>query len=90
MATQTLQFLGDGLEFLGPILILIGVTAGPILGALLGTLGGALSVRVGRGLQELARTEPPVVNIPEQAPVVVSSSSSSSTTTTTQVNPERV
>ena len=77
--------MGNGLELLGPILILIGVSAGPILGALLGTLGGVLSVAIGQGLQEISRAEPSAVNIPERTPVVVSLSSS--TTTTKQVNP---
>ena len=87
LARQSIELFGEGLELLGPILILIGVTAGPLIGALLGTLGGALSVVVGQGLQELARTEPPPIVIPTQAPTVATTTTAS-TSTTTQVNLE--
>ena len=82
--TDILQFVGGLAEFAGPILIMVGVNAGPAIGALIGTLAGAISVIVGQGLQELARTEPPIINIPTEPPLV--------TTTTTQqaVNPNQV
>ena len=82
--TEVLQFFGDLAELAGPILILAGISSGPAIGALIGTLAGALSVVVGQGLQELARTEPPIINIPTEPPLV--------TTTTTQqaVNPNQV
>ena len=86
LARQSIELFGEGLEFLGPILILIGVTAGPLIGALLGTLGGALSVVVGQGLQEFARTEPPVVVIPTQAPTVATTTTT--VATVNQVSPE--
>lgn len=68
--TDILQFVGDLASFAGPILIMVGVNAGPTIGALIGTLAGALSVVVGQGLQELARTEPPIISIPTEPPLV--------------------
>ena len=67
---EVLQFLGDLSELVGPILILVGISSGPVIGALIGTLAGALSVVVGQGLQELARTEPPIISIPTEPPLV--------------------
>ena len=77
--TDILQFVGDLASFAGPIMIMVGVNAGPTIGALIGTLAGALSVVVGQGLQELARTEPPIISIPTEPPLV--------TTTTTIATP---
>ena len=81
LATQAIEFFGNLAEALGPILALVGINAGPIVGALIGTLAGAISILVGQGLQELARTEPPVVVIPPSPPIIVP------TTTTTTPSP---
>ena len=87
--TEVLQFFGDLAELVGPILILAGISSGPAIGALIGTLAGALSVVVGQGLQELAQTESQIIpSIPASPPLVTtsntaSSSSSSSVTSVT-------
>ena len=76
---EVLQFLGDLSELAGPILILVGISSGPAIGALIGTLAGALSVVVGQGLQELAQRESRAIpNIPASPPLVSTSNSGSS------------
>ena len=76
---EVLQFLGDLSELVGPILILVGISSGPVIGALIGTLAGALSVVVGQGLQELAQRDSRAIpNIPASPPLVSTSNSGSS------------
>ena len=80
--TEVLQFFGDLAELAGPILILAGISSGPAIGALIGTLAGALSVVVGQGLQELAQTESQILpNIPSSPPLVTTSNTASSSVT---------
>ena len=82
--------MGDVTSALGPILILVGINAGPLIGAIIGTLAGVLSTVVGRSLQELARTEPPPIEVPAAPPAVVTSSNTASNTPTVNQVPIRI